>query len=156
MSLLFNMLSRLVIAFLPWSKRLLISWLQSLSTVILEPPQNKVSHCYPIYLTRSDGTGCHDLCFWMLSFRPTFSFSSFPFIKRIFSSSSLSAIRVVSSAYLRLLTFLPQSWFQLLLHPAQHFSWCTLHISEISRVTIYSLDLLLFLFGTSLLFHVQF
>ena len=53
MSLLFNMLSRLVIAFLPRSKRLLISWLQSLSAVILEPPPNKVSHClhcFPIYL----------------------------------------------------------------------------------------------------------
>ena len=53
MSLLFNMLSRLVITFLPRSKRLLISWLQSPSAVILEPPQNKVSHyfhCFPIYL----------------------------------------------------------------------------------------------------------
>ena len=46
MSLLFNMLSRLVITFLPRSKRLLISWLQSPSAVILEPPQNKVSHCF--------------------------------------------------------------------------------------------------------------
>ena len=53
MSLLFNMLSRLVIAFLPRSKRLLISWLQSPSGVILEPPKMKVSHCFhcfPIYL----------------------------------------------------------------------------------------------------------
>ena len=53
MSLLFNMLPRLVITFLPRSKRLLISWLQSPSTVILEPPKNKVSHCFccfPIYL----------------------------------------------------------------------------------------------------------
>ena len=65
MSLLFNMLSRLVITFLPRSKRLLISWVQSPSAVILEP-QNKVSHCFPcfpIYLPWSDGTGCHDLCF---------------------------------------------------------------------------------------------
>ena len=46
MSLLFNMLSRLVITFLPRSKRLLISWLQSPSAMILEPPQNKVSHCF--------------------------------------------------------------------------------------------------------------
>ena len=45
--------------------------------------------------------------FWMLSFKPTFSLSIFTFIKRLFSSSSLSAIRVVSSAYLRLLLFLP-------------------------------------------------
>ena len=49
-SLLFNMLSRLVITFLPRSKCLLISRLQSPSAVILEPPQNKVSHCFPIYL----------------------------------------------------------------------------------------------------------
>ena len=57
MSLLFNMLSRLVIAFLPRSKHLLISWLQSPSAVILEhhpaPRQNKICpyfHCFPIYL----------------------------------------------------------------------------------------------------------
>ena len=53
MSLLLNILSRLVITFLPRSKRLLISWLQSPSGVILEPPKNKVSHCFhcfPIYL----------------------------------------------------------------------------------------------------------
>ena len=45
--------------------------------------------------------------FWMLSFKPTFSLSSFTFIKRLFSSSSFSALRVVPSAYLRLLIFLP-------------------------------------------------
>ena len=45
--------------------------------------------------------------FWMLSFKQTFSLSSFTFIKRLFSSSLLSAIRVVSSAYLRWLIFLP-------------------------------------------------
>ena len=47
------------------------------------------------------------LVFWILSFKPTFSLSSFTYIKKLFSSSSLSAIRVVSSAYLRLLLFLP-------------------------------------------------
>ena len=46
------------------------------------------------------------LVFWMLSFKPTFSLSSFTFIKRLFSSSSLSAINVVSSAHLKLLIFL--------------------------------------------------
>ena len=50
MSLLFNMLSRLVLAFLPRSKYLLISWLQSPSAVILEPPQNKVCHCFHCFL----------------------------------------------------------------------------------------------------------
>ena len=49
-----------------------------------------------------------------------------------------------------------QSWFQLVLHPAQCFSWGTLHISENSRVTIYSLDILVSWFGFSLWFHVQF
>ena len=50
MSLLLNMLSRWVKTFLPRSKRLLISWLQSPSAVILEPKKIKVSHCFPIYL----------------------------------------------------------------------------------------------------------
>ena len=63
MSLLFNMLSRFVIAFLPRSKHLLISWLQSPSTVILEPKKRKPHclHCFPIYLPQSYGTRCHDL-----------------------------------------------------------------------------------------------
>ena len=72
MSLLLNMLSRLVITFLPRSKRLLISWLQSPYTVILEPLKIKsatVSTVSPIYLSWSDGIRCHDLsseC-WALS-----------------------------------------------------------------------------------------
>ena len=66
MSLLFNMLSRLVLTFLPRNKCLLISWLQSPSAVILEPKKNKVSHCFhcfPIYFPWSDETRCHDLIF---------------------------------------------------------------------------------------------
>ena len=65
MSLLF-MLSRLVIAFLPRNKHLLISQLQSSSAVILEPKENEFCHCFhcfPIYMPRSDGTICHDLSF---------------------------------------------------------------------------------------------
>ena len=63
MSLLFNMLSRLVKTFLPRSKRLLISWLQSPSAVILEPQKIVCHyfHCFFIYLPLSDGTRCHDL-----------------------------------------------------------------------------------------------
>ena len=71
MSLLFNMLSRLVTSFLPRSKYLLISWLQSPSAVILEPPQNKVCqcfHCFLIYLPCSNGTSCHELSFLTLAF----------------------------------------------------------------------------------------
>ena len=66
MSLLCDMLSRLVITFLPRSKHLLISWLQSPSAVDFGAPQNKVSHfshCFPIYLPQSDGARCHDLHF---------------------------------------------------------------------------------------------
>ena len=65
MSLLFNVLSRLVITFLPRSKHLLISWLQSPSAVILEPPKIvwHCFHCLPIYFPWSDGTRCHDLSF---------------------------------------------------------------------------------------------
>ena len=102
MSLLFNMLSRLVIAFLPRRKGLLISWLQSPSAVILEPPKIKsltvsivsLSICYEVM-----GLDAMILVFGMLSFKPAFSFSSFSFIERLFSSSLLSAIGVVSSAY---------------------------------------------------------
>ena len=73
MSLLFHMLSRLVITFLPRSKHLLISWLQSSCAMILEINQsiNKVCHCFhcfPIYLPLSDGTRCHDLCFLNVEF----------------------------------------------------------------------------------------
>ena len=73
-------------------------------------PKNKVCHCFHyfhIYLPWSDGTGCRDLSLLNVEFKPAFSLSSLTFIKRLFSSSSLSAIRVVSSAYLKLLIFLP-------------------------------------------------
>ena len=109
MSLLFNMLSRLVITFLPRSKRLLISWLQSPSAVILESKKIKpdtVSTVSPSISHEVMGPDAMIFVFWTLSFKPTFSLSSFTFIKRLFSSFSLSAIRVESSAYLRLLIFL--------------------------------------------------
>ena len=101
MSLLLNMLSRLVIIFLPRSKRLLILWLQSPYSVILETPKIKsdtVSTVSPSMSHEVMGPDIMILVFWMLSYKPTFLLSSF--IKRLFSSSSLSAIRVVSSTYL--------------------------------------------------------
>ena len=72
MSLLLNMLSRLVITFLPRSKRLLISWLQSPSAVILEPKKIVWHwfHCFPIYFPSSDGTRCHDLSFQNVVLNP--------------------------------------------------------------------------------------
>ena len=131
MSLFFNMLSELVKTFLPRSERLLVSWLQSLSAVILEPPKIKsdtVSTVSPSICHKVMGPDAMIFIFWMLSFKPTFSLYTFIF-KRLFSSSSISAIRVVSSAYLRFLIFLPAIRFQLVLNPAQCFSWCVVHIS---------------------------
>ena len=110
MSLLFNMLSRLVIAFLPRSKHLLILWLQSPSAVLSEP--KKIEHLTASIVSLSIyhevmGPDAMIFVFWMLSFKPAFSLSSFTFFKRLFSSFLLSAIKVVSSAYLSLLIFLP-------------------------------------------------
>ena len=132
MSLLFNMQSCLVITFLPRSKHLLISWLQSPSAVILEPPKGKsvtVSIVSPSICQEVMGPGAMILVFWMLSLKPTFH----------------SPLSLSSRGFLVLLYFLPewwynlhiwcywyfslQSWFQLGLLPAHHFSWCTLHIS---------------------------
>ena len=107
--------------------------------------ENKICHCFcffHIYLLWSEGTRAMILVFWLLNFKPGFSLSSFTLIRRLFSSSSLSAIRMASSAHLRLWIFLQQSSFQLMLHPAHHSTWCTLLISLICRVTIYSLLLL--------------
>ena len=153
------MLSRLVIAFLPSSMCLLILWLQSPSAVILEPPKIKsdiVSTVSPSISYEVMGPDAMIFVFWMLSFRPTFLLSSFNFIKRLFSSSSLSAIRVVSSAYLRLLIFLLAILIPACVSSSPAFLMMYAAYNLNSRVTIYSLDVLLFLFGTSLLFHVQF
>ena len=79
MSLLFNMLSRLVITFLPKSKHLLVLWLQSPSAVILEPRKIKsatVSTVSPSICHEVMGPDAMILIFWMLSFKPTFSLSS--------------------------------------------------------------------------------
>ena len=64
-------------------------------------------HCFPIYFPWSDGTGCHDLCFLNVEFSATLFTLLFHFHQEVLISSLLSAIRVVSSAYLRLLIFLP-------------------------------------------------
>ena len=110
MSLLLNMLSRLVIIFLPRNKHLLchgcnhhLQWFWSPQKI----KSNTVSTVSPSICHEVMGPDALIFIFWMLSFKPTFSLSSFTFIKRLFVSSSLSAIRVVSSAYLRLLIFLP-------------------------------------------------
>ena len=109
LSLLFNNLSRFAIVFLPRSKHLLISWLQLLSTVTLELPKIKpvtAGILFPSIFHEMIGQDVMIFLFecWVLS---QLSLSYFTFIMRLFSSSSFSAIRVVSSAYLRLLIFLP-------------------------------------------------
>ena len=109
MSLHFNMLSKLVIVFFQGAS---FNFMAA-NTICSDfgAQENKNSHCFhcfPIYLQWSEVTGSDTtiLVFWMQSFKPTFSLSSFTFIKRLFSSFSLYAIRVVSSAYLKLLIFL--------------------------------------------------
>ena len=103
------MLSSFVTAFLPRSKCLWISWLQSPPAVILEPQNIKsvtvsivsLSICHEVM-----GPDAMIFVFWMLSFKPAFSLFSCTFIKRLYSSSSFSAIWVMLSACLRLLIFL--------------------------------------------------
>ena len=73
----------------------------------IKKPRNNIVYCFPIYLHEVMGPDAMILVFWMLSFRPAFSLSSFTFIKSLFNSSLFSTIRVVSFAYLRLLIFLP-------------------------------------------------
>ena len=101
LSLLFNMLSRFVTAFLPRSNHLLISCLQSLSSVILEPKkmQSASVSFSPSICPEVMGPDAMILVFLVLSFKLAFSLSSFTFIKSLFSFSSLSAIGVTPSAY---------------------------------------------------------
>ena len=120
------MLSRLLISFLPRSKCLLISCLQSPSTVILEPPKIKsdtVSTASPSISHEVMGPDAMILVFWMLSFKPAFPF--------FFSPSSRGSF--VSLHFLPLEWYLHiwgywyfswRSWFQLVLHPAWYFAWC--------------------------------
>ena len=99
MSLFRNMLLKFVIAFLPRSKHLLILWLKSPSSVTLEPKKIKsvtAFHFFPIYLPWSDGLDAMIFVLWMLNFKPAFPLTSFTFIKRLFTSSSLFAIGVLS------------------------------------------------------------
>ena len=131
-SLLYNVLSGFVLAFLPRSMCLLILWLQSPSAVILEPPKMKsvtVSIVFPSICHEVMRLDAMILVFWMLSFKPAFSPSSFTFFERFFSSSLLSARRVPDLHIWCYWYLSQQSWFHFMLHSARHFAWCTLHIS---------------------------
>ena len=131
MSLLFNTLSRFIISFLLRSKCLSISLLHSQSAVILELRKRKsvtVSTFFRSICHQLMGLDAMILVFWILNFKPDFPFSFFTLIKSLFSSFSLSSIRVVSSAYLKFLIFLPA----ILISACDsseyiYFTWCTLH-----------------------------
>ena len=110
MSLLFSMLCMLVITFLPRSKCLLISWLQSPSALILEPQKIKSVTVSPSICHEVMGPNAMILVFWILNFKPTFSLSSFTFIKRLFL---LCFLHIWGYWY-----FSWQSWFQLVLQRA--------------------------------------
>ena len=100
MSLLLNRLSGFVIVFLPSNKHLLISWLQSLSIVILEAKKITSVTAYnfsPSIFHEMMGPDDMILVFGMLSLKQVLSLFSFTLIKRVFCSSSLSAIRVVTT-----------------------------------------------------------
>ena len=145
MSLSFNILSRFLIAFLPRSKRSLIPWLQSPFAVILEPKKIKpvtVSIVSPSIHRKVMGLD-RMIIFWTLSFRSDFSLSSFTFIRRLFSSPSLSAIRGASSAYLKLLMFIPGILIPACVSssPVFHMMYSAYKLNK--QVTIYSLDILL-------------
>ena len=124
MLLLYNMLSRFVKPFLARSKDLLISWLQSLSTVVLEPKKIKsviVSIFFLIYLLWSDGTQWHDLSFCNMSFKPVFSLFSLTFIKKVFSFSLPSALGWYHLHIWGYFYFSGQYWFQLVFSSSPAF-----------------------------------
>ena len=134
-SLLFKRLSRLVITFFPRRKHLLISWQQSPSAVILEPKKIKsvtVSIVFPSICHEVMGLDAMILVFWMLSFKPVFFFFNSPLSSS--STGSLVPLCFLPLGWCHLHIwgywyFSWQSWFQLVLHPAQRFSWWTLHRS---------------------------
>ena len=157
-SLLFNMLSRLLITFLPRSKHLLISWLQSPSAVILQPRKIKyltVSTVSPSVCHKVMGPDAMILVFRMLAkfFTLLFHFHCHQeALWFFFTFCHKGGVISVS----RLLVFLLA-----ILIPACASSslvflmmYCAYKLNN--RLAIYSLNVLLFLFGTSLLFHVQF
>ena len=130
-SLLFNILSGLVIAFLPRSKHLLILWLQSQSTVILESKKIKyvtVSIFFPIYLSwrdRMSWSSCFEYLILSQFFHSPLSPSSRGSLVPLhFLPLEWCHLHIWACWY-----FSWESWFQLVIHPAQHLTWCTVHIS---------------------------
>ena len=131
MSLFFNTLSKFVIAFLRKGKCLLISWLQSLSTVILKFKRIKsvtISTFYPSICHEVKGLDSMILVFWMLSFKPAFSLSSFTLIKRLLALPHFMPLEWYYLHIWGCWYFSQRSWFQLLIQPAWNFTEC-IHIN---------------------------
>ena len=130
MSLVFNVLPRLVIAFLPRSKCLLICGFSVTVCSDFGAQENYICHCFPfsqIYLHEMLGPDAMIFIFWMLIFKPAFSFSSFTFIKRLFKVHPCFLPLKWYHLHIRgCLYFSQKSWFQFVSHPAWHFAWCTL------------------------------
>ena len=162
MSLVYNMLSRFVIAFLKRSKHLLLSWLQWPSAVILELKKMK---------SMTDSAFSPSICNEVM--RSDAVMLSFNMLKHTeFQPSFLTALSPSLRGSLVPLHFLPlkqyhlhiwgcwysslQSWFQLVIHPVWQFLWYALQRSWIIRVTRYSLVVLLSQFWSSMLLHVWF
>ena len=131
MSLLLNMLSKFVIAFLPKNNCLLISWLQSWFAITFGAQKDKICHCsnfFIFYLSWSNGTRSHDLSFWNVEFQASFFALLFHPIKSLLVSLHFLPLEWchvnIWSCY-----FSQQSWFHLVIHLVWHFTWCTLHIS---------------------------
>ena len=143
-----------LLKFIPLSR-----WCRPTISSSVIPFSSKVSHCFhcfPIYFPWSDGTRFIILVFWMLSFKPTLSLASCTFIKRLFNSSLLSAIRVVSSAYLRLLIFLLAILIPACASSSQAFLMMYSAYNLNKQGDNIQPDVLLSQFRNSLFFHVQF
>ena len=99
--------------------------------------ENIVCHCFccfPVYLPWSDGPDVMIFVFWMLSEKPVFSLSFFTFIKRLFSFSSIFAIRWHHLHIWGFWYFSQQSWFQFVLHPVWHFAWWFPFIYDLNQI----------------------
>ena len=123
--------------------------------------ENKICHCFYIFsicLHEVMWLDAMIFAFWMLSFKPAFLLSSFTLTKKLFRSSLLSAIRVISSTYLRLWYFFWQSWFRLVIHSCHllldHVQFTLIHAPNIpdshSLLFLTASD---FTFTTRLSFH---
>ena len=137
MSLLFNTLSSFVIAFIPRRKSFNFMAAVIYSDWYWNPRRENLS-VFPLFHFLFAMKWCDQKSwsqyfeYWVLS--QLIQLSTFTLMKRLFfyyyyHCSLLSAIRVVSSAYLSLLMFSWQTWVQLVSHPFPHFSWCTPHRS---------------------------